>query len=74
MVYKAVCYLRKPLPAPSQSWLHKLIKQELVDFHFITTKPIAQQRTYAQEPSIIIEWFEKYTELVLQHYINPKSI
>jgi hypothetical protein len=74
MVYKAVCHLRKPLPAPSQSWLNKLIKQELKDFHFITTKPIAQQRTQAQEPSIIIEWFEKYTELVLQYHINPQSL
>ena len=74
MVYGAICHLRKPLPGPSESWLSKLIKQELKDFHFITTKPIARQRTQAQEPSIIIEWFEKYMELVLQHDINPKSI
>jgi hypothetical protein len=74
MVYKAVCYLRKPLPAPSQSWLSKLIKQELKDFHFITTKPIAQQRTQAQDEPTIIKWFKEYTELVLQRHINPESI
>jgi hypothetical protein len=74
MVYGAVCHLRSPLPPPSRSWLNKFIKQELKDFHFITTKPIARHRTQAQDPSAIIEWFEKYTELVLQRGINPESI
>jgi transposase len=42
MVYAAVCYLRSPLPLPSQSWLTKYIQKELLEFHFITTKPLAQ--------------------------------
>ena len=74
MVYGAVCHLRSPLPPPSQSWLTKYIRNELMDFHFITTKPIAQQRTKAQQEPSIIKWFEKYTELVLQRGINPESI
>ena len=74
MVYSAVCHLRSPLPLPSQSWLTKYIRNELIDFHFITTKPIAQQRTKAQQEPAVIKWFEKYIELVLQRSINPESI
>ena len=74
MVYGAVCHLRSPLPPPSQSWLTKYIRNELQEFHFITTKPIAQQRTQAQEEPAIVEWFKKYTEFILQRSINPESI
>ena len=74
MVYAAVCYLRSPLPPPSQSWLTKYIQKKLLEFHFITTKPIAQQRTQAQEEPAIVEWFEKYTRFVLERGINPESI
>ena len=41
MTFAAICHLRKPLPPPSQSWLTKLFKHQLLDFHFITTKPLA---------------------------------
>ncbi|KFY29345.1 hypothetical protein V491_00092, partial [Pseudogymnoascus sp. VKM F-3775] len=74
MVYGAVCHLRSPLAPPSQSWLTKYIRNELIDFHFITTKPIAQQRTKAQQEPVVIKWFKEYTDLVLQHSINPESI
>ncbi|KFZ19975.1 hypothetical protein V501_00373, partial [Pseudogymnoascus sp. VKM F-4519 (FW-2642)] len=63
-----------PLPPPSQSWLNKYIQKELLEFHFITTKPIAQQRTQAQDEPTIITWFEKYMEIILQHSINQESI
>ena len=53
MTFAAICHLRKPLPPPSQSWLSKLIKNQLQDFHFITTKPIAQQRVRAQDEAIV---------------------
>jgi hypothetical protein len=57
MVYAAVCYLQTPLPPLSQSWLTNYIRNEPLEFHFITTKPIAQQRTQAQEEPAIIKWF-----------------
>ncbi|KFY48584.1 hypothetical protein V496_10253 [Pseudogymnoascus sp. VKM F-4515 (FW-2607)] len=74
MTFAAVCHLRKPLPPPSQSWLSKLIKQDLQDFHFITTKPIAQQRVQAQDEDTVHEWFEKYNSFVQEHGIKPESI
>ena len=74
MTFAAICHLRKPLPAPSQSWLSKLIKQELQDFHFITTKPIARQRVEAQDEDTVQEWFKKYIEFVQKHSIKPESI
>ena len=74
MVYGAVCHLRSPLPPPSQSWLTKYIRNELIEFHFVTTKPIAQQRTKAQQEPTVIKWFQEYTALVLQRGIKPESI
>jgi hypothetical protein len=74
MVLAAICQLRSPLPEPSQSWLTKYIRNELKDFHFITTKPIAQQRTKAQDESKIVKWFEEYSEFVLKRGIKPESI
>ena len=71
MVYAVVCHIRGLLPPPSQSWLTKYIRSELSDFHFITTKPIAQQ---AQKEPAIIEWFKDYTELLLQRGIKTESI
>ena len=47
MTLAAVCYIRRPKPPPSYSWLAKFIKNELSDFHIIKTKPIAQQRVEA---------------------------
>ena len=44
MTFAAACYIRRPKPPPSYSWLTKFIKNELHDFHTIKTKPIAQQR------------------------------
>ena len=74
MVFAAVCQLRSLLPPPSQSWLTKYIRIELYDYHFITTKPIAQQRTKAQDESKIIEWFEKYFRFIWKRSIPPESI
>ncbi|KFY45855.1 hypothetical protein V494_00721 [Pseudogymnoascus sp. VKM F-4513 (FW-928)] len=74
MTLAAICHLRKPLPAPSQSWLTKLIKHELHDFHFITTKPLAQQRARAQDEATVLDWFQKYQEFILEHHIKPESI
>ncbi|KFY97969.1 hypothetical protein V498_01766 [Pseudogymnoascus sp. VKM F-4517 (FW-2822)] len=74
MVFAAICHLRKPLPPPSQSWLTKLIKNQLQDFHFITTKPIAQQRVRAQDEDTVEEWFQKYFTFVLEYNIKPESI
>ena len=72
MTFAAICHLRKPLPPPSQSWLTKIIKHELHDFHFITTKPIAQQRVRAQDESAVEVWFQKYHEFILKHNIKPE--
>ncbi|KFY20736.1 hypothetical protein V493_07629, partial [Pseudogymnoascus sp. VKM F-4281 (FW-2241)] len=44
------------------------------DFHFITTKPIAQHRTKAQREPTVIKWFEKYTAMIQERGINHKSI
>jgi hypothetical protein len=74
MTFAAICHLRKPLPPPSQSWLSKLIKTELQEFHFIITKPIAQQRTQAQDEPTIQNWFKNYLEFILQNSIKPESI
>jgi hypothetical protein len=74
MTFAAICHLRKPLPGPSQSWLTKFIKYELQDFHFITTKPIAQQRVRAQDEATVHTWFQKYHEFILQHNIKPESL
>ncbi|KFY10587.1 hypothetical protein V492_04923 [Pseudogymnoascus sp. VKM F-4246] len=74
MVFAVVCHLRKPLPPPSQSWLTKYVRSELKEYHFITTKPIAQLRTGAQDEHTITEWFEKYFEFIHSHNIPPESI
>jgi hypothetical protein len=74
MTYAAVCYLRRPAPAPSQSWMTKFIKHQLPEYHSITTKPIAQQRTAAQDESTVAAWFEDYFEFLNTHGIQPDSI
>ena len=74
MIFAAVCKLRSPQPPSSQSWLTKFIKNELQEYHFITTKPIAQQRTKAQDEPTVINWFHNYLEFVLQRSIQPESI
>ena len=74
MIFAAVCKLRSPQPPPSQSWLTKFIKNELQEYHFITTKPIAQQRTKAQDEPTITNWFRDYLEFVLLRSIQPESI
>ena len=74
MVIAAVSQLRSPLPSPSQSWVTKYIRNELQDFHFITTKPIALQRTRAQDESKVTEWFEKYFRFIWDRNIQPESI
>lgn len=74
MVFAVVCHLRKPLPPPSQSWLTKYIRNELQEYHFITTKPIAQQRTGAQDESRITQWLEEYFEFIRTRNIQPESI
>ena len=60
MTFAAVCHLRNPLPPPLESCLTKFIKNELQEFHFITTKPIAQQRTKAQDEPTVTTWFKNY--------------
>jgi hypothetical protein len=74
MTFAAICQLRNPQPPPSQSWLTRFIKNELQEFHFITTKPIAQQRTKAQDEPTVERWFEEYHEFLLNHGIEPHSI
>ena len=74
MVFAAVCQLRRPQPPPSQSWLTKYIQNELQEFHFITTKPIMQQRTKAQDESKIVKWFKEYSKSILNRSIKPESI
>ena len=74
MIYSAVCKLRSPQPPPSQSWLTKFIQKELQEYHFITTKPIAQQRTKAQDEPTISQWFEEYFEFIVHRGIQPESI
>jgi hypothetical protein len=74
MTFVAICQLRSPQPPPSQSWLTRFIKNELQEFHFITTKPIAQQRTKAQDEPTVERWFEEYHEFLLNHSIEPHSI
>ena len=74
MIFTAVCKLRSPLPPPSQSWLTKYIQNELQDFHFITTKLIAQQRTKAQDEPTITNWFNEYLKFILERSIKPESI
>jgi hypothetical protein len=74
MTFAAVCHIRKPQPPPSQSWLTKFIKNELHDFHIIKTKPIAQQRSKAQDEPTINKWFHDYQQFLLAHQIEPHSI
>ena len=74
MVYAAVCYLRNPLPAPSESWVTKFIKHELTEFHTITTKPISRQRTTAHDESVVIDWFERYNQFLQKHCIKPDNL
>jgi hypothetical protein len=74
MTFAAVCYLRKPQPPPSYSWLTKFIKKELYDFHIIKTKPIALQRVKAQDESLVEDWFDQYNDFLLAHQIEPHSI
>ena len=80
MVYSAVCYLRNPSPAPSQSWVTKFIKHQLTEFHTITTKPISRQRTTAHNESVVIDWFKRYKEflqkhgLLQEHSIKPGNL
>ena len=74
MVIAAVSQFRSPLPSPSQSWVTKYNRNELQDFHFITTKPIAIQRTRAQDESKVTEWCEKYFRFTWHRNIQPESI
>jgi hypothetical protein len=74
MTFAAVCHIRKPQPPPSQSWLTKFIKNELHDFHIIKTKPIAQQRSKAQDEPTVNKWFYDYQQFLLAHQIEPHSI
>ena len=74
MTYAAVCYLRNPLPAPSESWVTKFIKHDLKEFHTITTKPISRQRTTAHDKSVVIDWFKQYTQYIHKHSIQPSHI
>ena len=74
MIFTAVCKLRSPQPPPSQSWLTKYIRNELQDFHFITTKPIAQQRTKAQDEPTITNWFNEYLKFILERSIKLELI
>ena len=74
MTYAAVCYLRKPLQPPSQSWLTKFIKTDLQDFHIIKTKPISRQRSTAQDKSLVTEWFHDYSQFLLENHILPDNI
>jgi hypothetical protein len=71
MTFAAICYLRKPNPAPSYSWLTKFIKNELNDFHIIKTKPIALQRVKAQDEGLIEDWFNQYSDFLLTNQIEP---
>jgi hypothetical protein len=74
MTFAAVCYLRKPQPPPSYSWLTKFLKTELHGFHIIKTKPLAHQRVKAQDESLIEDWFNQYNDFLLAHQIEPQSI
>jgi hypothetical protein len=64
MIFSAVCQLQSLhlRPPPSPSWLTKYIKNELQEYHFITTKPIALQRTRVQDEPTITRWFKEYLE------------
>jgi hypothetical protein len=74
MTFAAICYLRKPEPPPSQSWLNKFIKDELQDFHIIQTKPISQQRVAAQDSEVIREWFCKFQQFYIFENIKGENI
>ena len=74
MTFAAICHLRKPLPPLLQSWLTKLFKHQLQDFHFITTKPLVQLYIRAQDEDIVEEWFQRYYIFILKHSIKPESI
>jgi hypothetical protein len=76
MIFSTVCQLRSKhlQPLPSPSWLTKYIKNELQEYHFITTKPIALQRTRAQDEPTITKWFKEHLEFVQEYNIEPESI
>ncbi|OAF63379.1 hypothetical protein VC83_00131 [Pseudogymnoascus destructans] len=74
MIFAAVYKLRSPQLPPSQSWLTKFIRNELKEYHFITTKPIAQQRTKAQDEPTVLKWFQEYGWFILERGIKPESI
>ena len=74
MTFAAICHLQKLLLAPLQSWLSSLIKKELIEFYFIRTKPIAQQRVRAQDKPTVQEQFKKYLRFIQKYSIKLKSI
>jgi hypothetical protein len=74
MTFAAICYLRKPEPPPSQSWLNKFIKNELQDFHMIKTKPISQQRVAAQDSEVIRKWFCAFQQFYSNESIKGENI
>ncbi|OAF56164.1 hypothetical protein VC83_07370 [Pseudogymnoascus destructans] len=58
----------------TQSWLTNFIRNELKEYHFITTKPISQQRTKAQDEHTVLKWFQEYGWFILEHGIKSQSI
>lgn len=74
MTFAAISHILQPKPPPSASWLTKLTKNELSDFHTIKTKPISQHRVDAKDEIMLEEWFSEYYDFVNTHNIEPSSI
>jgi len=51
----------------------KFVRQ-LTDFHTIKTKPISQQRTTAQDYSVVKEWFQDYSQFLYEHAIKLEDL
>jgi len=51
----------------------KFVRQ-LTDFHTIKTKLISQQRTTAQDYSVVEEWFQDYSQFLYEHAIEPEDL
>ncbi|KFX88861.1 hypothetical protein V490_07366 [Pseudogymnoascus sp. VKM F-3557] len=67
MVYKAVCYLRNPLPAPSQSWLSKIHMEAWYPENLHGNELILLSETGYSNSQLALRWLQHFIELTAPH-------